>query len=89
MYQPGAVVFAPDFFPAVRVQFKAGESAYDDVQDRLGSYQYQKGPTVTQADGTVYFRCRYDFKGDRVFPVVVSFSEDGVMKRLFATTRDD
>ena len=47
------------------------------------------GPTVTQADGAVYFDCRYDFKGDRVFPVVFFFTEDGVMKRLFATTGDD
>lgn len=87
--RPEAIVYAPDFFPAVRAAFTPGITTYDDVQEKLGSYQYERKPLVTQAGGTTYFRCRYDFNGDRVFPVGFSFTEDGVLKRIFATVGDD
>lgn len=87
--QPGAVVYAPDFFPAVRTSFKPGVTTYDDVQDKLGSYQYKRGQLVTQADGISYFVCGYDFNGDRVFPVGFFFTEEGILERIFATVGDD
>lgn len=87
--QPGAIVYAPDFFPAVRASFEPGITTYDDVQEKLGSYQYKRGALVTQADGTAYFVCDYDFHGDRVFPVSFFFKENGVLERIVATVGDD
>jgi len=87
--QPGAIVYAPDFFPAVRASFELGVTTYDDVQEKLGSYQYKRGTLVTQADGTAYFVCDYDFNGDRVFPVSFFFTENGVLERIIATVGDD
>jgi len=87
--QPGAVVYAPDFFPAVRTTFQPGITTYDDVQEKLGDYQYKKGQLVTQVDGTKYFVCDYDFNGDRVFPVGFFFTDEGILKRVFATVGDD
>jgi len=87
--QPGAIVYAPDFFPAVRASFEVGVTTYEDVQEKLGSYQYKRGALVTQADGTAYFVCDYDFNGDRVFPVSFFFTENGVLERIVATVGDD
>lgn len=87
--QPGATAYAPDFFPAVRASFEPGITTYDDVQGKLGRYLYKREPLVIQADGTRYFVCRYDFKGDRVFPVVFFFTGEGVLKRIFATISDN
>jgi hypothetical protein len=87
--QSKAVVYAPDFFPAVRAEFKPGMATYEDVQEKLAVYQYKYGPLVTVADGTAYYRCWYDFKGDRVFPVVFVFTEDGLLERLSTTIGDD
>ncbi len=87
--RPGAVVYAPDFFPAVRASFEPGVTTYDDVQEKLGSYQYKHGSLVTLADGTAYFRCWYDFEGDHVFPVVFIFTDDGILERISATVGDD
>jgi hypothetical protein len=87
--QPGAIVYAPDFFPAVRASFEPGITTYDDIQGKLGSYQYECKPPVNLVDGTAYFRCWYDFKGDRVFPVVFIFTDDSILERLSATVGDD
>lgn len=87
--QPGAIVYAPDFFSAVRASFEPGVTTYDDVQEKLGSYQYKRGELITQADGTAYFVCDYDFNGDRVFPVSFFFTGDGVLERIIATVGDD
>lgn len=87
--QTGVVVYAPDLFPAVKKSFEPGVATYDDVQENLGDYLYLREPLVTQADGTAYFVCRYDFNGDRVFPVVFFFTDEGVLERIFATVGDD
>ena len=87
--QVGAIVYAPDFFPAVRASFQPGVTTYEDVQEKLGDYQYKRGQLVTQADGAAYFVCDYDFNGDRVFPVGFFFTDEGILERLFATVGDD
>jgi|GEM_PF-4911161 hypothetical protein len=87
--QPGSSVFAPDFFPAVTAEFAPGMATYADVEEKLGTYRYEREPTVHLADGTAYFRCWYDFEGDRVFPVVFVFTEEGLLQEVFATVGDD
>jgi hypothetical protein len=87
--QSDAVVYAPDFFPAVRAEFRPGESTHDDVQSKLASYQYSCEPPVTLKDGTASYRCWCNFQGDRVFPIVFVFTESGLLERVFATVGDD
>jgi hypothetical protein len=87
--QPGAVVYAPDFFPAVRASFQPGQSTYEDVQSKLARYQYEYEPVVTTASGYSYFRAWYDFRGDRVFPVGFIFEKGGILEDVFATVGDD
>ena len=87
--QPEAVVYAPDFFPAVRALFKPGVTTYDDIQGKLGNYQYKREPLITQADGTTYFTSSYDLKGDRVFPIHFFFTKEGTLEKIFATVGDD
>lgn len=65
------VVYAPDFFPAIKSYFEPGITTYDDVQAKLARYQYEREPTVTTADGVSTFRSSYDFRGDKIF--LVSF----------------
>jgi len=85
---PGAVVYAPDFFPAVKAAFEPGITTYDDVQEKLGVYKYRQDPLVIQADGVKYFRCWYDFNGDHVFPIVFSFTDENVLRQIFASAGD-
>ena len=68
--QAGAVVWAPDFFPEIR-GLRAWVSSYDDIQARLGKYQYYCEAPVTSSSGTYVF-CHYDLVGDRVFPFILS-----------------
>jgi hypothetical protein len=87
--QSGAVVYAPDFFLAVKAEFTPGVTTYEDVQEKLAAYRYRREPVVRLADGTASYRCWYDFQGDRVFPVVFVFTEDGLLEQLLADTGDD
>jgi hypothetical protein len=89
--RPGAEVYAPDFFGVISETFqpKEGEWAtYDQVQSKLGKYQYKYEPPVTQADGLTYFRARYDLQGDRIYPIVMWFYGDGELWRLTADIGD-
>jgi hypothetical protein len=63
-------------------------TAYEDVQAKLGTYRYEREPVVRLADGTAYYRCWYDFRGDRVFPVAFVYAEGGLLERSFATIGD-
>lgn len=85
---PASTVYAPDFFPAVYASFEVGVSTYDDVHSAIGEYEYSCKPPVTLSDGTEYFRCHYDFKGDRVFTFVLHFTGKGVLKRVLASAHD-
>lgn len=70
-----AVVYAPDFYADLSRPFEYGDSTYQDVQDLFGQYQYEcESRERVAADGYPRFRCRYDFHGDRMFPVIFIFS---------------
>ena len=87
--QPGAVVYAPDVFPAIIHSFEPGVTTYDDVQEKLGRYLYEREPTTTLADGSTYFVSAYDFRGDRVFTIGFLFGGDGVLQRILPAVYDD
>jgi hypothetical protein len=85
--QPGSQVYAPDFFGVITRAFRPTDgvsSTYDEVQEKLGKYQFDYNPPVTTGDGLTYFRAWYDLKGDRVYPIVMFFYADGRLWRIIA-----
>jgi hypothetical protein len=86
--QPDSVVYAPDFFDIIRETFAPNNGAwatYDDVQEKIGKYQYKFEPPVTQADGITYFVVGYDLRGDGIYTIGMFFYGDG---RLFRIVTD-
>ena len=82
---PGSVVYAPDYFDAIRATFEPKDkpwATYDQVQATIGKYQYRYEPPVAERNGPTYFVARYDFNGDQVFPVVIFFYGDGRLWRM-------
>lgn len=89
--EPGAEVYAPDFFGVVRGAFQPSSgpwATYDEVQEKLGEYQYRYESPVTTGDGLTYFVAGYDLRGDRVYPIVMFFYENGRLWRLIADVGD-
>jgi hypothetical protein len=89
--QPGVHVYAPDFFDVITRAFRPHDgvsSTYDEVQEKLGKYQFDYNPPVTTGDGLTYFRAWYDLKGDRVYPIVMFFYADGRLWRIIADVGD-
>ena len=89
--QPGAVVYAPDFFQTIGKTFQPADqtwATYEEVEAKLGAYKYNQEPLVTESDGKQYFRCWYDLRGDRVYPIVIDFYSDGRLWRMIADVRD-
>ena len=85
--QPKAIVYAYDFFGTIKVALRTTDQrqlAFDQVQEKLGKYQYYREPLTTVSDGTQYHECWYDFQGDRVYPIAISFFSDGRVWRVFA-----
>lgn len=84
---PGARVYAPDFFGDISATFQPKHgpwATYDEVQQKIGKYQFLLEPLVTTGDGITYFVAHYDLKGDQVFPIVMFFHGDGGLWRLSA-----
>jgi hypothetical protein len=89
--QPKAVVYAPDFFRTIGETFQPANgdwAIYDEVEVLLGAYKFDQEPITIQSDGTEYFRCWYDLRGDRVYPIVISFYSDGRLWRIIADVTD-
>lgn len=84
-----AKVYAPDFFPLIRSAFQPESSTYDDVQAKLGIYQYHCESLIIEANGNKYYTCDYDLHDDRVFPIGIFFKDDNTVWRIFATIGDD
>lgn len=85
--QPNAVAYAYDFFGTFKEALRTTDQrqlTFDQVQEKLGQYQYYREPVITVSDGTRYFRCWYDLQGDRAYPIAVSFFDDGRVWRVFA-----
>jgi hypothetical protein len=89
--KPDSIVYAPDFFSVIKETFAPKNDAwatYEEVQEKLGKYQYDYEPPVTTGDGLTYFRAWYDLRGDRVYPIVMFFYGDGRLWRLIADVGD-
>ncbi|MBN1874148.1 MAG: hypothetical protein JXA33_07945 [Anaerolineae bacterium] len=87
--QSEAVVYSIDFYDDIGQPFEYGVTTYQDVQALFGAYQYECDARVITADGYAYFRCLYDFKGDRMFPVSFRFSGDNdVLDQIMPVVSD-
>ena len=91
--QHGRVVYAPDFFPYIKAAFEKGVSTQEDVRAKLGAYEYCEPPSYSYAQDITYIRCRYDLRGDRVFPIGMRYdiTDEGiaVLTGIVITIVDD
>lgn len=89
--QSESVVYAPEFFGIIKETFAPSKGpwmTFDEIQEKIGKYQYRFEPPVTQVDGVTYFVVGYDFRGDRVYPIGAFFYGDGKLWRLVADIGD-
>ncbi len=78
--RPGAVVYAPDFFPAIRRAFREGRATWQEVDSRLGAYRYDcEDPVEVRRLRATLIRCKYDLRGDHVYPFAFTFTDSGVL----------
>ena len=93
-------VYALDFAKLMRDTFRPYEelhiesskaATYDEVEERIGSFQYECEPVTNQADGLSYFVCLYDLRGDREFITTIFFNypEKAVMSLGFTSRFED
>ncbi len=74
-----SAVYAPDFYPIIQEYFQALKDApvtYSQVNEKLAIYRDYCEPKVVQADDAEYFRCFYDLRGDKVYPIAFYFYGD-------------
>jgi hypothetical protein len=83
--QPGVMVYAPDLFDEIKMYFvnlPGPNKTYEVVQDKLGAYlDYCEKPNP---DGNR--RCRYDLRGDDLYPVFFYFDKNDLYYRIIANT---
>ena len=87
------MVYAPDSFPDIFAAIEPDVSTRDDVKAKLGSCEYGcESPTHLSSLQVTYYVCRYDLKGERVFPVVIFYLVEEtreVVWKMFATVADN
>ncbi len=91
--QPEQVVYAPDFFPDILASFERGISTREDLQAKLGQYEYDcdKPIYVPSLDNTYYW-CSYDLNGDKVFPIGIRYDvikNQDIVSGMVGTIIDD
>lgn len=89
--QPGVTVYAPDFFQTITDYFRKKDdnwSTYEEVQVKLGKYQYELEKPLTGYDESEGFRAWYDLRGDQVYPIAMWFNSDGRLYRISASIGD-
>lgn len=81
---PRRDVYTIDIFRTIVDAFRFGVSTYDDVQAKLGAYQYECGPDQVGRDDTIYYDCTYDLTGDLVYRLSFGFNkEDNTLRVIF------
>lgn len=86
--KPGVTVYAPELFDELKTYFKnlpQQDKTYDTVQEKLGSYLVFCGPP----DHAGFFSCKYDFRGDKVYPIFFDFDKQGFYYEITANTGGD
>jgi|GEM_PF-2049953 len=92
-------ISAPDFYNTIRDTFRPYEAynipsseaaTYEEVQQKIGDFQYECESVVYQADGFTYFICSYDLRGDRALRVAIMFTyPENAVFRIMTPIGDD
>lgn len=83
--QSNAVVYAPDLFDEIKTYFRNlpdQDKTYDVVRDKLGAYL--DSCEEPAPDG--HYRCKYDLRGDKKYPIFFYFNQGGFYYRIIANT---
>ena len=83
--QKDAVVYGPDFFPDIKRYFaklSGNEATFELVESKLGVYLVN----CEQPANDGHYRCRYDLRGDGIYPLFVYFDKEGIYYRIIANT---
>jgi hypothetical protein len=83
--QPNAVVYAPDLFEDIKTYFgnlPDQDKTHALVQNKLETYLDSCEDPAP--DG--HYRCRYDLRGDKKYPIFFYFNKDGFYYRIIANT---
>lgn len=79
-------VYAPEFYYEVHNLLEAGElTSYPEWDVMFHDYQ-RCDPLQSRQDGSGFFWCDYDFKGDFVFRIHVTFNYDESLYRVHYVT---
>lgn len=79
----GATVFAPELFDEIKEYFKGRpeqEKTLDIVQEHLGNYLVQ----CERPDPDGYYRCKYDLRGDKIYPIFFLFDQSNFYYEIIA-----
>jgi hypothetical protein len=77
------VVYAPDFFSDIKMYFNKlpeESSTYEMVQGKLGAYLIR----CSEPDNEGYYQCRYDIRGDGIYPISIHFNKENRYYQIFA-----
>ena len=80
---PNAVAYGPDFFEDIETYFQKlphKDATFTTVQDKLGSYLVW----CENPDNDGDYRCRYDLRGDGIYPILVYFTKENYIYRIIA-----
>jgi hypothetical protein len=80
-----AVVYAPDFYKDIQRYFYdlPNELAtFETVQEKLGEYLIR----CSEPDNDGYYNCRYDIRGDGIYPIGIFFDKENYYYQIFANT---
>ena len=88
--KPGAVVYGPDFYSLLRAKYANGDyKKFEQIDSKFGKYLDYCENEQVEADGTVTYRCFYNFQRDGFFSFFVIYkSIDNDVIRLHADTGD-
>ncbi len=80
-----ALVYAPDFFDEIKTYFNGlpdESKTYNAVQSILGTYLIHCGTP----DSKGRYRCQYDLRGDKIYPIAFYFDKYGFYYQIQANT---
>ena len=87
---PKEETYAPQLYPFIiqKLQPENGEWAtFNDVEEILGQYKDRCSQIWVESDGFEYFDCRYDLRGDEVYPISIYFYPNGdIWKIIYSIT---
>jgi len=82
---PGAIVYAPDFFIDIKVYIDTlpdEDATFENIQEKLEIYLI----SCENPNDEGHYRCRYDIRGDGIYPIFIYFTIDGHIYRVIANT---